>query len=89
MYKITLAFLLPALVLSVMVLGDLPFGLPLGLLGLGVLLDGEAAREEVERYLDRAHAAGVGQVRIVHGHGTGALRRMVTDVCRTHPAVRS
>ena len=32
-----------ALVLSVLVLGDLPFGLPLGLLGLGVLLDGEAA----------------------------------------------
>ena len=32
-----------ALVLSVMVLGDLPFGLPLGLLGFGVLLDGEAA----------------------------------------------
>ncbi len=32
-----------ALVLSVLVLGDLPFGLPLGLLGLGVLLDGEAS----------------------------------------------
>ncbi len=33
-----------AVVLSVMVLGDLPFGLPLGLLGLGVLLDADAAR---------------------------------------------
>jgi hypothetical protein len=32
-----------AVVLSVMVLGDLPFGLPLGLLGLGVLLDADAA----------------------------------------------
>jgi len=33
-----------AVVLSVMVLGDLPFGLPLGLLGLGVLLDADTAR---------------------------------------------
>jgi len=52
-------------------------------------LDTERAREDLERFLDRAFASGTPAVRVVHGHGTGALRRMVTDVCRTHPAVRS
>jgi DNA mismatch repair protein MutS2 len=51
-------------------------------------LDGERAREEVERFLDQAFAAGLPAIRVVHGHGTGVLRRMVADVCRTHPAVR-
>lgn len=51
-------------------------------------LDGESARDEVERFLDRALAAGRPSVRIVHGHGTGTLRNVVRDVCRTHPAVR-
>ena len=52
-------------------------------------LDAEEARERVERFLDRSHASGVGAVRIVHGHGTGTLRRMVTEVLRCHPAVTS
>jgi len=51
--------------------------------------DGEQAREELERFLDRALTAGRSRVRIVHGHGTGVLRRMVAEVCRSHPAVRS
>lgn len=52
-------------------------------------MDREAARESLERFLDQALAAGSTAVRIVHGHGTGALRRMVAEVCRSHPAVRS
>jgi DNA mismatch repair protein MutS2 len=52
-------------------------------------MDREAARESLERFLDQASAAGSSTVRVVHGHGTGALRRMVTQVCRSHPAVRS
>ncbi len=52
-------------------------------------MNSEQAREELEHFLDRALAAGRSRVRVVHGHGTGTLRRMVTDVCRTHPAVRS
>lgn len=52
-------------------------------------LDAEAARELLETFLDRSLAAGRRAVRIVHGHGTGTLRRMVAEVCRTHPAVRS
>jgi DNA mismatch repair protein MutS2 len=57
----------------------------LGLIGL----DSERAREELERFLDRSFTAGLAAVRIVHGHGTGVLRRMVAEVCRSHPAVRS
>ena len=52
-------------------------------------MDSERAREEVERALDQAFTAGKRVIRIVHGHGTGTLRRMVTDVCREHPAVKS
>lgn len=52
-------------------------------------MDALAARDELEHYLDRAYAAGKSEVRVVHGHGTGTLRRMVEEVCRTHPAVRS
>lgn len=57
----------------------------LNLLGL----DRESAREELERFLDRALATGLARVRVVHGHGTGALRRMVRELCSVHPAVRS
>jgi len=50
-------------------------------------LSGEQAREELERFLDRALLAGVRRVRVVHGHGSGTLRRMVRDVLEHHPAV--
>ena len=52
-------------------------------------LDSERAREDVERALDQAFSAGKRSIRIVHGHGTGTLRRMVAEVCREHPAVKS
>ncbi len=52
-------------------------------------MDAEAAREELEHWLDRALAAGRPSVRVIHGHGTGTLRRMVQEICRSHPAVRS
>ena len=52
-------------------------------------LDSERARAELERYLDRASAAGTSRVRVVHGHGAGILRKMVAEVCSSHPAVRS
>lgn len=51
-------------------------------------LDGERAREELERFLDQAFTAGLPAIRVVHGHGTGVLRRTVADICRSHPAVR-
>ena len=43
----------------------------------------------VEEYLHAAQAAGMTSVRIVHGKGTGTLRRIVHGVLDRHPAVRS
>jgi DNA mismatch repair protein MutS2 len=43
---------------------------------------------EVERFVDRALLAGHQQVDILHGTGTGALRRAVHDALRRNPAVR-
>jgi DNA mismatch repair protein MutS2 len=51
-------------------------------------LDSERARDDLERFLDHAFTAGAPTVRVVHGHGAGILRRMVAEVCRSHPAVR-
>jgi DNA mismatch repair protein MutS2 len=45
------------------------------------------AREELERFLDHAALSGIVRVRVVHGHGTGALRKLVREVLSTHPAV--
>jgi DNA mismatch repair protein MutS2 len=47
----------------------------------------EEAREELERFLDRAALSGIVHVRVVHGHGTGALSKVVREVLATHPAV--
>jgi DNA mismatch repair protein MutS2 len=41
----------------------------------------------LDRYLDSAHAAGVKRLRVVHGKGTGALRRAVHDHLKNHPYV--
>jgi dsDNA-specific endonuclease/ATPase MutS2 len=43
----------------------------------------------VAEYLAAARDAGLPRVRIVHGKGTGALRRIVHGVLDGHPAVRS
>ncbi|HWP28101.1 MAG TPA: Smr/MutS family protein, partial [Chloroflexota bacterium] len=47
------------------------------------------ALEAVERYLDDAYLAGLPSVRIVHGHGTGAVRQAVRELLSRHPHVRS
>jgi DNA-nicking Smr family endonuclease len=41
----------------------------------------------VAEYLRAAQAAGLARVRIIHGKGTGALRRLVHAVLERHPAV--
>ncbi|TMA43882.1 MAG: hypothetical protein E6J81_15220 [Deltaproteobacteria bacterium] len=51
-------------------------------------LIGRRAREAVDalgEYLDRALRAGLAEVRVVHGLGTGALRRAVHDFLATLP----
>jgi DNA mismatch repair protein MutS2 len=45
------------------------------------------ARDLLEKYLDDAFLAGLNSVRIIHGKGTGALRRAVEDVLSGHPLV--
>jgi DNA mismatch repair protein MutS2 len=47
----------------------------------------DEARDEVDRFLDEAYLQGHSHVRIIHGHGTGALRRAVAELLRTHPHV--
>jgi DNA-nicking Smr family endonuclease len=41
----------------------------------------------LERYLDAATRAGLPYVRIIHGKGTGALREVVRNHLRSHPAI--
>jgi len=47
----------------------------------------DEARDLLEKYLDDAFLAGLPTVRIVHGKGTGALRRVVQEMLATHPLV--
>ncbi|HVR43057.1 MAG TPA: Smr/MutS family protein [Thermoanaerobaculia bacterium] len=49
----------------------------------------DEAIDAAEKFLDQALLAGRGAVRLVHGHGTGALKRAIRDQLRGHPAVRS
>jgi DNA mismatch repair protein MutS2 len=49
----------------------------------------EAALEQLEAYLDEALLAGLDSVRIIHGAGTGALRRAVREALAEHPRVQS
>lgn len=44
---------------------------------------------ELDRYLDQATRAGLSQVQIIHGKGTGALRRAVREALADHPLVSS
>jgi DNA mismatch repair protein MutS2 len=47
------------------------------------------ALEESDRFLDRALLEGKQAVRIIHGFGTGTLRKAIRDHLRKHPAVKS
>lgn len=47
----------------------------------------EEARDRVEKFLDDAVMATAARVRIVHGHGMGVLRKMVSDLLTSNPHV--
>ncbi|MEM1202054.1 MAG: Smr/MutS family protein [Acidobacteriota bacterium] len=47
----------------------------------------EPALGDLDRFLDRALLASAASVRIVHGHGSGSLRRAIRDHLQHHPAV--
>ena len=50
---------------------------------------GDEACEMVDKYIDDALRAGVKTIRIVHGKGTGVLRRRVTEFLKTDTRVLS
>jgi DNA-nicking Smr family endonuclease len=41
----------------------------------------------VEEYVNAAHGAGLRELRLVHGRGTGTQRAMVQSVLERHPLV--
>jgi len=47
----------------------------------------EEAMPVVDKFLDNATLSGLRTVRVIHGHGTGALRRAVADLLDGHPHV--
>ena len=47
------------------------------------------AIEEVERFVDRAMLSGLSSLTIIHGLGTGALKKAVTEILRSHPLIAS
>ncbi len=49
----------------------------------------DEALRALQQYLNEACVADLGSVRIIHGHGTGALREMVQRELKGHPLVES
>jgi DNA mismatch repair protein MutS2 len=47
----------------------------------------DEAVDAADKFLDAAYLGGLARVRIIHGHGTGALRRAIADFLRSHPHV--
>jgi DNA mismatch repair protein MutS2 len=47
----------------------------------------EEASRRVDKFLDAAALEGLPSVRIIHGHGTGALRRGLAEFLAAHPLV--
>jgi DNA mismatch repair protein MutS2 len=62
---------------------DQSFTAELNIIGTTV----DEATDRVDKFLDEAFLAGAEAVRLVHGHGTGALRRAVAALLTGHPHV--
>jgi len=74
---------IPAVRLHREVEDEVELGKELNLIGWRV----EPALEELDSYLDRALLSPHREIRVVHGFGSGRLRRAVREVLRDHPAV--
>ena len=62
-----------------------PIGLELDLRGLNV----EEALDRVDKYIDDATIAGLHEVTLIHGKGTGTLRKAISEHLRRHRQVES
>lgn len=47
----------------------------------------DEAVDLADKFLDEAFLNGLSEVRIIHGHGTGALRKAVAEFLKDHPHV--
>lgn len=52
-------------------------------------MTGDEALPLVDKFIDDAVLAGLHRIDIIHGKGTGALRKKVTDFLAAHPRVKS
>lgn len=52
-------------------------------------MDAEEACYRTDKYLDEAYMANLGEVTVVHGKGTGILRKAINDMLKRHPHVKS
>ncbi|MBN1429578.1 MAG: endonuclease MutS2 [Anaerolineae bacterium] len=59
-------------------------GLELRLIGYTV----DEASDVLDQYLDRAYRTGLPWVRVVHGKGSGILRKAIRDTLSNHPLVK-
>lgn len=50
---------------------------------------GDEAINAVDKFLDEAMLAGLHRVDLIHGKGTGALRKKITQYLQNHPAIKS
>lgn len=62
---------------------DLDAAATLKLIGMRV----EPALEALQRFMDNAHASGLNRVEIIHGLGTGAMAKAVSEYLRACPLV--
>ena len=47
----------------------------------------EEGLDVLDKYLDKAYLYGISPVRLVHGHGTGKLRKAIREFLKEHPHV--
>jgi len=51
--------------------------------------DSEEACYNADKYLDEAYLGGLGLVSLIHGKGTGVLRKAINDMLKRHPHVKN
>lgn len=61
------------------------FSMELNIIGNRV----DEALPKVDKYLDNARISGLNTVRIIHGKGTGRLKKAITEMLQGHPHVKS